>query len=71
MTSALQISSHSSPATCGRLVDLVASETSYNRMASSGNQWAVLWDATVSKVVRVGHMPVSFGLGGFYNLERP
>lgn len=47
------------------------SETSYNWKASAGNKWTVPLGATVSKVVVFGHMPVSFGLGGFYNLERP
>ncbi|HVJ37734.1 MAG TPA: transporter [Stenotrophomonas sp.] len=47
------------------------SETSYNWKASSGDRWTVPLGATVSKVVMLGHMPVSFGLGGFYNVERP
>lgn len=26
---------------------------------------------TVSKVVKIGHVPVSFGAGAFYNVDRP
>lgn len=47
------------------------SETSYNWKASAGNAWTVPLGAAVSKVARVGHTPVSFGLGGFYNVDRP
>jgi len=47
------------------------SEAQYNWQASSGNAWTVPLGGTVSKVVRFGHIPVSFGLGGFYNVERP
>lgn len=47
------------------------SETSYNWKANSGNAWTVPLGGTVSKVLRIGHMPVSFALGGFYNVDRP
>jgi hypothetical protein len=47
------------------------SETSYNWKGSSGNEWTVPIGGTVAKVVRFGHIPVSFGLGGFYNVDRP
>lgn len=49
----------------------ITSESSYNWKASSGNEWTVPIGGTVSKVVKIGHMPVSFGLGGFYNVDRP
>ncbi|MGV6490426.1 hypothetical protein ACTUVK_001330 [Stenotrophomonas rhizophila] len=47
------------------------SETSYNWKAASGNAWTVPVGATVSKVLHLGHTPVSVGLGGFYNVDRP
>jgi hypothetical protein len=47
------------------------SEMSYNWEAASGDRWAIPLGATVSRVVPIGHMPVSFALGGFYNVERP
>lgn len=47
------------------------SETSYNWKAAAGNTWTVPLGATVSKVVLFGHTPVSFGFGGFYNVDRP
>lgn len=47
------------------------SEMSYNWEAGSGDRWTVPLGATVSKVVPIGHMPVSFAVGGFYNVERP
>lgn len=49
----------------------VTSESTYNWKASSGNGWTVPLGGVVSKVTRFGHTPVSFGLGGFYNVERP
>lgn len=47
------------------------SETNYNWKADSGDAWTVPLGATVSKVLRVGHTPVSIGVGGFYNVDRP
>ncbi|HYG07816.1 MAG TPA: hypothetical protein VD865_15605 [Stenotrophomonas sp.] len=47
------------------------SEASYNWKASSGNRWLVPAGMMVSKVERIGRLPVSFGVGGFYNIERP
>ncbi|MFC3550349.1 hypothetical protein ACFOLC_04915 [Lysobacter cavernae] len=47
------------------------SETSYNWEAGSGNEWTVPIGGTISKVTHFGHMPVSIGVGGFYNVDRP
>ncbi|AKC86687.1 hypothetical protein [Pseudoxanthomonas suwonensis] len=47
------------------------SEISYNWEAASGDRWTVPLGLTASKVVPIGRMPVSFGFGGFYNVERP
>lgn len=49
----------------------LTSETNYNWKAASGDAWTVPLGATVSKVLRVGHTPVSLGAGGFYNVDRP
>jgi hypothetical protein len=48
-----------------------SSESSYNWHADSGNAWTVPLGISTSKVVRIGQHPVSFGMGGFYNVERP
>jgi hypothetical protein len=48
-----------------------SSESTYNWHAGSGDAWTVPLGISVSKVVKVGHRPVSFGMGGFYNVERP
>lgn len=47
------------------------SETNYNWKAARRDAWTVPIGATVSKVLRFGHTPVSLGLGGFYNVDRP
>lgn len=49
----------------------VTSETNYNWKAASGDAWTVPLGATVSKVLRLGHTPISIGVGGFYNVDRP
>ncbi|MCF7752149.1 hypothetical protein KQ945_15415 [Bacillus subtilis subsp. subtilis] len=49
----------------------VTSETSYNWKAANGDAWTVPLGATVSKVMRLGHTPISVGVGGFYTLDRP
>lgn len=49
----------------------LTSETTYNWKASSGSEWTVPLGAAVSKVMKVGRLPVSLGLGGFYNVDRP
>jgi len=48
-----------------------SSESTYNWHAASGDAWTVPLGISVSKVVKIGHRPVSFGMGGFYNVERP
>jgi len=48
-----------------------SSESTYNWQADSGEAWTVPLGISTSKVVRIGHRPVSFGMGGFYNVERP
>jgi hypothetical protein len=48
-----------------------SSESTYNWHAGSGEAWTVPLGISVSKVVKVGHRPVSFGMGGFYSVERP
>jgi len=48
-----------------------SSESTYNWKADSGDAWTVPLGTSVSKVVRIGRLPVSFGVGGFYNVERP
>lgn len=47
------------------------SETSYNWKAASSDAWTVPLGATVSKVLHLGHTPLSIGVGGFYNVDRP
>ena len=47
------------------------SETSYNWKAASGDAWTVPVGVTLSKVLRLGHTPISLGVGGFYNVDRP
>lgn len=47
------------------------SEMSYNWEASGGGRWTIPLGGTVSRVVPIGHLPVSFAVGGFYNVERP
>lgn len=47
------------------------SETSYNWKAASGDAWTVPLGASVSKVLHLGHTPLSLGVGGFYNVDRP
>lgn len=47
------------------------SEMSYNWKEDSGQRWTIPLGGTVSKVVPFGHMPVSFAVGAFYNVERP
>jgi hypothetical protein len=48
-----------------------SSESTYNWNAASGDAWTVPLGISASKVVKIGHRPVSFGMGGFYNVERP
>jgi hypothetical protein len=48
-----------------------SSESTYNWHAQSGNGWTVPLGVSVSKVVKLGGRPVSFGTGAFYNVERP
>ena len=48
-----------------------SSESIYNWHAGSGDAWTVPLGISVSKVVKVGQHPVSFGTAGFYNVERP
>jgi len=48
-----------------------SSEATYNWQADSGEAWTVPLGISTSKVVKIGHRPVSFGMGGFYNVERP
>ena len=47
-----------------------SSESSYNWHADSGDAWTVPLGVNVSKVLKLGGHPVSFGLGGFYDVER-
>lgn len=49
----------------------ITSESTYNWKADSRDAWTVPIGGTVSKVVKIGAMPVSFSLGGFYNVDRP
>lgn len=49
----------------------ITSESSYNWKADGGNEWTVPLGGSVSKVIRFGRTPVSFALGGFYNIDRP
>ncbi|WP_430390681.1 hypothetical protein [Dyella sp. 20L07] len=49
----------------------VTSESSYNWKGGTGGYWTVPLGGTVSKVLRIGKMPVSFAAGGFYNVEKP
>jgi hypothetical protein len=49
----------------------MTSETSYNWKATSGDAWTVPLGATVSKVLHLGKTPLSLGVGGFYNVDRP
>ncbi len=47
------------------------SEMSYNWQAASSNRWTIPLGGTVSRVVPIGHIPVSFAVGAFYNIEQP
>ena len=47
------------------------SEMSYNWEARSSDRWTIPLGGTVSRVVPIGHIPVSFAVGAFYNVERP
>lgn len=49
----------------------LSSETSYNWKAASADAWTVPLGGNIAKVVRIGHIPVSFGGGFFYNVDRP
>jgi hypothetical protein len=48
-----------------------SSESTYNWHADAGSAWTVPLGISASKVLTLGRRPVSFGMGGFYNVERP
>ena len=49
----------------------VSSETSANWEATSSETWTVPLIGQVSKVTRLGHQPVSLGVGAGYYFETP